>query len=53
MRKPEVRSAATRQIKEKARESVLAKLERGKAEAAKRDSERRTAQFTTRHGMER
>ena len=53
LRKPEVRSAATRQIKEKARESVLAKLERGKAEAAKRDSERRTAQFTTRHGMER
>ena len=53
LRKPEVRSAATRQIKEKARESVLAKLERGKAEAAKRDAERRAAQSTTRRSVER
>ena len=53
LRKPEVRAAATRQIKEKARASVLAKLEQGKAEIARQDAERRAAQSTTRHGMER
>ena len=53
LRKPEVRAVATRQIKEKARESVLAKLEQGKAEVARRDAERRTAQSTTRHSVER
>ena len=53
MRKPEVRAAATKQIKEKVRESVLAKLEQGRAEAAKRDAERRVAQSTTRHSVER
>ena len=53
LRKPEVRAAATRQIKEKARESVLAKLEQGIAEIARQDAERRAAQSTTRHSMER
>ena len=53
LRKPEVRSAATRQIREKARESVLAKLEQGRAEIARQDAERRAAQSATRHGMER
>ena len=53
LRKPEVRTNATRQIKEKARESVLAKLERGKAEIARQDAERKEAQSTTRHSMER
>ena len=53
LKKPEVRTAATRQIKEKARESVLAKLEQGKADVARRDAERRTAQTSTRHGVER
>ncbi|MCX4325574.1 MAG: hypothetical protein OSJ59_21885, partial [Lachnospiraceae bacterium] len=53
LRKPEVRAAATKQIKETARESVLAKLERGKAEIARHDAERRAAQSTTRHSMER
>lgn len=41
LQKPEVRTAATSQIKEKARESILAKLERNKAEIARRDAERR------------
>lgn len=53
LRKPEVRAAATRQIKEKARESVLAKLEQGKAEIARQDAERRAAQSATRHSVER
>ena len=53
LRKPEVRAAATRQIKEKARESVLAKLQQGRAEIARQDAERRAAQSTTRHGVER
>lgn len=53
LRKPEVRASATRQIKEKARASVLAKLEQGKAEIARQDAERRAAQSTTRHSMER
>ena len=53
LRKPEVRAAATRQIKEKARESVLAKLEQGRAEIARQDAERRAAQSTTRPSMER
>ena len=53
LRKPEVRAAATRQIKEKARESVLAKLEQGRAEIVRQDAERRAAQTATRHSMER
>ena len=53
LRKPEVRAAAARQIKEKARESVLAKLEQGRAEVVRRDAERRAAQSTTRHSVER
>ena len=53
LKKPEVRTAATKQIKEKARESVLAKLEQGKADVARRDAERRTAQTSTKHGVER
>jgi hypothetical protein len=53
LRKPEVRAAATRQIKEKARESVLAKLEQGKAEIARQDAEHRAAQSATRHSVER
>ena len=42
--KPEVRAAATRQIKEKARESIITMLEQKKAEIAQRDTQRRTAQ---------
>ena len=53
LRKPEVRATATRQIKEKARESVLAKLEQGRAEIARQDAERRAAQSATRHNLER
>lgn len=53
LQKPEVRAAATGQISEKVRESVLAKLEREKAEVARRDVERRVAKTTTRHGVER
>ena len=53
LRKPEVRAAATRQIKEKARESVLAKLQQGRAEIARQDAERRAAQSATRHSVER
>jgi hypothetical protein len=53
LRKPEVRAAATRQIKEQARESVLAKLKQGRAEIARQDAERRAAQFPTRHNVER
>ena len=52
LKKPEVRTAATKQIKEKARESVLAKLEQGKAEVARRDAERRTAPHK-KHDIER
>lgn len=52
LKKPEVRTAATKQIKEKARESVLAKLEQGKAEVARQDAERRTAP-RKKHDMER
>ena len=52
LKQPEVRTAATNQIREMARESALANLERGKAEVARRDEERRAAQ-TKKHGMER
>ncbi len=41
------------EVKEKARESVLAKLEQGKAEIARRDAERRAAQPNPKWGMER
>jgi hypothetical protein len=53
LKKPEVRTAATKQIKEKARESVLAKLEQGKAEVARRDAEQRAAQTKPKRDMER
>ena len=53
LRKPEVRAAATRQIREKARESVFVKLEQGRAEIARQDAERRAAQTATRHSVER
>lgn len=52
LKRPEVRAAATNQIKEMARESALAKLDWGKAEVARRDAERRTAQ-TKKHDVER
>jgi len=51
LRKPEVRAAATKQIKEKARESVLAKLEQGKAEVARRDAERSAGRRSPQQGI--
>ena len=44
---------STRQIKEQARESVLAKLKQGRAEIARQDAERRAAQTATRYSVER
>lgn len=52
LKKPEVRAAATKQIKEQARESILAMLKQNQAENAKRDVERRTAPHK-KHDMER
>ena len=52
LKQPEVRTAATNQIREMARESALAKLDWGKAEVARRDEERRAAQAKN-HDVER
>lgn len=53
LQSPAARAANKAKVKEKARESVLAKLEQGKAEIARRDAERRAAQPTPKRSMER
>ena len=49
---PATKAAGKAQVKKKAKESVLAKLEQGKAEIARRDAERR-ARPTPKQDMER
>ena len=52
LKKPEVRTAATAEIREQARESILAKLKQDRAEIVRRDAERQTAPRRT-HDVER
>jgi len=51
LKKPEVRTAATKQIKEQARESVMEKLRRNQAEIARREADRKPAPRKS-HDME-
>jgi len=53
LQSPAARAANKAQIKEKARESVLAKLEQSKVEIDRRDAERRAAQSKPKRDMER
>ena len=43
LKKPEVRTAATAEIREQARESILAKLKQDRAEIVRQDAERQAA----------
>lgn len=52
LKKPEIRTAATAQIKEQARESILAKLKRNQAEIARRDAEHQVVPHK-KHNVER
>ena len=53
LQSPAARAANKAKVKEKARESVFAKLEQGKAEIARRDAERRAAPTKPKRDMER
>jgi len=53
LQSPAAKAVNKAKVKEKARESVLAKLEQGKAEIARRDAERRATQSKPKQDMER